>query len=76
MSVSFDADLGDEVRQAARAAGVGLSAWLAQAAAARLRAEALRAYLDAWEGEHGPLSAEDLARAEAELGLRAATGVA
>ena len=40
MSVSFEAALGDEIRRAARAAGVGLWSWLAQAAGARLRADA------------------------------------
>ncbi len=41
MSVSFDGELGDAARDAARRAGVGLSAWLAAAAAAKLRADAL-----------------------------------
>ncbi len=40
-------------------------------AAARLRADALREFLDAWEAEQGALTPEELARAEAELGLRA-----
>lgn len=71
LSISFAATLGGEVREAARKAGVGLSAWLAQAAAARLRAEALRECLDAWETEHGPLTVEELRRAEAELGFPA-----
>ena len=70
MSVSFEATLGDEIRRAAHAGGVGLSSWLAQAAAARLRADALREFLDTWETEHGALTPEELARAEAELGLR------
>ncbi|MCY4662871.1 MAG: hypothetical protein OXF93_24175 [Acidobacteria bacterium] len=42
MSVPFDAVLGDDVRRPAREAGVGLSSWPAGAAAAKLRAEALR----------------------------------
>ena len=71
MSVSFEAALGDEIRRAARSAGVGLSSWLAQAAAARLRADALREFLDTWEAEQGALTPDELARAEAELGLRA-----
>ena len=70
MSISFGAELGDDVRDAAQRAGKGLSSWLAEAAAAKLRAEALAAFLNAWEREHGPLSAEELGRAEAELGLR------
>ena len=71
MSVSFEAALGDEIRRAARAAGIGLSSWLAQAAGAKLRADALREFLDAWETEQGALTPDELARAEAELGLPA-----
>lgn len=69
MSISLEATLGDAVRDAARRADQGLSSWLAEAAAAKLRSESLRDFLDAWEGEHGQLSAEEIARAEAELGL-------
>ena len=67
MSVSFESALGDEIRRAARAAGVGLSSWLAQAAAARLRADALREFLDAWETDEGELTPDEVVRAEAEL---------
>ena len=70
MTSAFDAALGDDIRRAAREAGVGLSSWLAGAAEARLRAEALRDFLDAWEAEHGALPPAELGRAEAELGLR------
>ena len=69
LSISFDPDLGDAVRGAARQRGSSLSAWLAEAAAAKLRAEALTDYLEAWEAEHGPLTAEELASAAAELGV-------
>lgn len=68
LSVSFDPDLGDAVREAARRSGRGLSGWLAEAAAARLRAEALTEFLDDWEREHGGLTPEELARAMAEMG--------
>lgn len=74
LSVSFDPDLGDAVRVAAKRSGRGLSAWLAEAAAARLRAEALAEFLDGWEAEHGELTADELARATAELGLPFAPG--
>jgi hypothetical protein len=67
MSISFEAGLGDQVRDAARKAGTGLSSWLASAAAAKLRAEALGEYLDAWEKAHGTLTAAELSRAEREL---------
>jgi hypothetical protein len=38
-------------------------------AASKLRAEALADFLARWEAEHGALSAEEIARAERELGL-------
>jgi hypothetical protein len=68
LSVSFEAELGDAVRAAAKRSGTGISGWLAQAAAARLRAEALSEFLDAWEAEHGPLTVDELAAAAAQLG--------
>ncbi len=46
LSVSFDPDLGDAVRNAARRQGSGLSRWLADAAAAKLRSDALAEFLD------------------------------
>jgi hypothetical protein len=69
LSVSFAPDLGDEVRAAAKRSGRGLSGWLADAAAAQLRAEALADFLDDWEAEHGTLTAAELAQATADLGL-------
>lgn len=69
LSVSFDPDLGDAVRAAARQRSVGVSRWLADAAAAKLRIEALADFLDAWEAEHGSLTAAELAQAAAELAV-------
>lgn len=69
LSVSFDPDLGDAVRSAARQSGGGLSRWLADAAAAKLRTEALSDYLDAWEAEHGALTSDELRTAATELAL-------
>jgi hypothetical protein len=69
LSVSFDPDLGDAVRGAAQQRGSSLSAWLAEAAAAKLRTEALADYLEEWEAEHGPLTAEELTSAAVELGV-------
>lgn len=69
MSVSFDPELGDAVRTAAAQAGKPLSSWLAEAAASKLRAEALAEFLAGWETEHGVLTAEEIARAERELGV-------
>ncbi len=72
MSVSFDSDLGDAIRSAATGSGKTLSSWLAEAAASKLRAEALADFLDNWEAEHGALTAAEIAQAERELGVRAA----
>ena len=72
MSISFNSELGDAVRAAAAETGKPLSSWLAEAAASKLRAEALARFLDEWQTEHGVLTAAEIARAEQELGLRAA----
>lgn len=69
LSVSFDPTLGDAVRGAARHTGSSISAWLAEAAATKLRGEALADYLDDWEAEHGALRASELTTAAAELGM-------
>jgi hypothetical protein len=72
MSISFDPELGDAVRTAAAETGKPLSSWLAEAAASKLRAEALARFLEDWKVEHGALTAVEVARAEQELGLRTA----
>lgn len=69
LSISFDASLGDAVREAARREGKGVSGWLADAAAAKLRAAALDDYLADWERGHGALTATELAVAAAEMGI-------
>jgi hypothetical protein len=69
LSVSFDPDLGDAVRDAAKRGGRGLSGWLAEAAQAKLRSEALGDFLDGWETEHGVLNSDQLAAAAAKLRL-------
>jgi hypothetical protein len=71
LSISFEPELGDAVRSAATQAGKPVSSWLAEAAASKLRAEALAQFLAGWEAEHGVLTAEEVARAERELGLGA-----
>ena len=71
LSISFDSKLGKEVRGAARKARAPLSTWLAQAAAAKLRADALGRFLDDWEQQHGKLGQEELAQASEELAPRA-----
>jgi hypothetical protein len=67
LSISFDARLGSQVREAARKARAPVSTWLAQAAAAKLRADALGKFLDDSEGKHGKLTEQELARAAREL---------
>jgi len=71
LSISFDPELGDAVRSAAAQAGQPVSSWLAEAAASKLRAEALAEFLASWEAEHGALTAEEIARAEREMALAA-----
>jgi hypothetical protein len=62
ISVSLDDDLYRRVRDAAGPAGV--SGWLASAAIARLRADALRAVAEEIaEATGGPYSAQDLDKA-------------
>ena len=55
-------ELGEGVRQAAARQGISVSAWLAEAAADRLRNELLGAALDAWESEEGPFAETELNR--------------
>lgn len=69
MSTSFPADVGDEIRSAARRSGLSASAWLTEAARAQLRAEALRDALDAYQREQGAFTPEELDRARRDLGL-------
>ena len=71
-SVSLPPELAEAIDKAAADEGTTFSAWLADTAAHRLRLDAGRRGLAAWEKEHGPLSAEELAdglaRARAALG--------
>jgi hypothetical protein len=76
LSISFEPELGDAVRSAAAQAGKPVSSWLAEAAASKLRADALAEFLASWETEHGELTAEEIARAERELGLTPGHGAA
>ena len=71
MSISMDPRLGDEVRSAAESEGLSVSAWLAEAAAARLRKRALAAFLSEWQAKHGKITAPELAKARSELGYPA-----
>ena len=60
-SVSLPPDLAEAIEHAAAAEGTTFSAWLADAAAHRLRIEAGRRAIADWEREHGPLTPEELA---------------
>jgi hypothetical protein len=69
LSITMDPDLGSSVRAAAARSGLSVSAWLAAAAADRLRNELLGAALDAWEAESAPFSDKELDAAARVLGL-------
>ncbi len=57
-AVSFDPQLARAVRKAA--GGQPTSAWLADAAERKLRAEGLLAAIESWEMEHGTLTPTEL----------------
>lgn len=65
----MEPELGAAVREAAQRAGLSVSAWLAGAAADRLRNELLSSALDQWETEDGPFTEEELNAAAATLSL-------
>jgi hypothetical protein len=71
-SVSLPPDLATAIEHAATNEGTTFSGWLAETAAHRLRLEAGRRGIAAWETDHGPLTAAELAaglaRARALLG--------
>jgi hypothetical protein len=63
MSVSFDLDLGEQIRSAAQAESLSVSAWLAEAARDRLRNDALAHAIEMWEEEFGPITEDELKEA-------------
>jgi hypothetical protein len=71
-SVSLPPELAKAIDEAAAASGTTFSAWITKTVSHRLRLEADRRGVAAWEAEHGPLSekelAEGLARARELLG--------
>lgn len=67
----MDAQIAARVRDAARRAGQPLSAWLAEAAQAKLRSEGLDAFLREYEAEFGAFTEEELNEARRDLGLDA-----
>lgn len=70
LSITMDPDLGSAVRDAAARDGMSVSAWLAEAAADRLRNDLLGRALDRWEEEDGPFSDDELDAAAKALGIR------
>ena len=58
LAVSFDPDLARAVRRAAGSQST--SAWLADAARRKLRAEGLAEVVRTWEEEHGELGEREL----------------
>lgn len=76
LSISIDPELGDAVREAAGRSGMAVSAWLADAARRKLREQALTEFLAEWQAKHGDLTAEEIARAESELGIKAGEATA
>jgi len=69
MSLSFPPDVGEEMRRAAHRSGMSVSAWVTDAARAKLRREALGAALEDYQAEHGRFTAAEIAEAERRLGL-------
>jgi hypothetical protein len=69
LSVTMAPELGEAVRAAAVRAGVSVSAWIAEAAADKLRNDLLGAALSAWESEDGPFNETELDAAATALGI-------
>jgi hypothetical protein len=69
LSISIEAGLGDEIARNARETGVSLSAWLADAAAAKLRRSLWREYFEEHEREFGAFTEEEMAAARRDLGI-------
>jgi hypothetical protein len=65
LAISLDEELAREVRRAA--GDQSTSAWLADAARRKLRAEGLLRVVEAWEKEHGELTKRELAAAAKNL---------
>ena len=70
LSVSLDADLASVVRQAAAEEGLSVSAWLSEAAQARIRNRLLRVALDEIADAAGPVQPEGAAQLVAEARAR------
>ena len=67
-AISFDEDLARAVRKAAGKQPT--SAWLADAARRKLRAEGLLQVVRDWEKEHGEITPDELRHAESHVAVR------
>jgi hypothetical protein len=64
LSLSLPEDLAVRIRDAARADGASLSAWLARAAESQLLLRNAARAIAGWELEHGEITAAELAAVE------------
>lgn len=64
LSLSLPEDLAVRIRDAARADGASLSAWLARAAESQLLLRNASKAILAWEREHGEITDAELAAVE------------
>jgi len=67
LSIALEEPVARAAREAARRRGLSLSAWLTQASREALAIEDGLAAVAEWEAEHGSMSPEDLAAADAVL---------
>lgn len=67
LSVALDEQVADAVAKSAERQGLSLSAWLNRAAENALAVEDGLAAVAEWEAEHGALTEEELAAADAAL---------
>jgi len=67
MSVSFDPELREAIRESAPGSHQTVSAWLAEAVRDRLRLEALGHAVVSWEQEFGSLTDAEIAHADRVL---------
>jgi hypothetical protein len=63
LAITVDPEVYAQVIAAAEAEGISVSAWMTAAARRELRLRDGLAAVAAWEAEHGPLTAEELAAA-------------
>ena len=67
LSVALEESVAVAARQSAEQRGISLSAWLNDASRKELAIDRGLAAVAEWEADHGPLSSEDLAAADAVL---------